>query len=153
MNNYFELFEIDPNYRVDSSLIEEKYLDLQKRYHPDNFTEVDEQIKAMEMVMLINQAYEVFTNNNRLLEYYLDIKGFRLSQGEIKHLLPKSDLMYMFELKSSLRTKGYIRQELKAKVKSIRLRLIEFIKENNHRDIKVNLARLIFFNNSLQNIG
>jgi len=153
MKNYFELFEIDLNYRVDGSIVEDKYINLQKHYHPDNFTEVNDQLKAMEMIMLINQAYEVFTNADKLLEYYLNIKGFKLAEDEIKHLLPKSDLLYMFELKNSARSKDYIRKELKERRKCIRLSLIRFIEENSYRDIKVNLARLIFFNNSLQNIG
>ena len=59
----------------------------------------------------------------------------------------------MFELKNSARSKDYIRKELKERRKCIRLSLIRFIEENSYRDIKVNLARLIFFNNSLQNIG
>jgi len=153
MVNYFELFEIDPSYDLEKSLVEERYVELQEKYHPDNFIETDDQLKAMEMVMSVNNAYEILRDKNKFLIHYLSVNGVKVSIEEAKQLVPRPDLLYIFELKGTIKSKRYLREALKEKIEEIRLALIKSIKRNNKTKIRTNLSRLVFFINSLKNIG
>ena len=69
--NYFELFEFDVAPIVDKSLLTKKYLQLQKQYHPDNFSLSDEneQNQSLEMSSLINKAFAVFKDDLKTIGY------------------------------------------------------------------------------------
>lgn len=146
--NYFEIFGLESNYKIDENLIEERYLSLQKKFHPDNFDSAELQIQAAEKIMKVNDAYDILKNPNSLMEYYLLDSGYVLNNEEIKNNLPKIDLEFLLECQE----KGITKQTVEGKLLSIRLTLEKSIKEKNKEDIIKNLARLKFFNKSLQKI-
>lgn len=147
MSNYFELFNLQPCYQLDSAELEAKYLQLQKQYHPDNFSSVSEQLQAVEKIVLINDAYQVLSNQVSLFEYYLAEKGIKLSEDEIKKNMSKDDLMFLLQIQKNNNI-----QELKEKTSSLTLSLIKSIEAQNNDDIKHYLAQLLFYNKSLKHI-
>ena len=56
--NYFELFELPVSFIVDKSKLALKYFELQKKYHPDFFTQSTEaeQSDALETSSQVNKA-------------------------------------------------------------------------------------------------
>ena len=60
--NYFELFELPVAPRVDKSSLARKYFELQKRYHPDFFSNAseDDREAALQKSAAINKAYNIF---------------------------------------------------------------------------------------------
>ena len=60
--NYFEMFEIPVSLIIDKAAITKKYVELQKKYHPDFFTQENEaaQEDALETSSAINKAMKVF---------------------------------------------------------------------------------------------
>jgi molecular chaperone HscB len=100
--NYFELFDIKPTLKPDKKLISTRYFELQKKYHPDFFSQEseEEQAKALEKSSMINKAWKVFNDTDETIKYVLQLKG--LLEEEEKYQLPPDFLMEMMELNEKL---------------------------------------------------
>ena len=100
--NYFELFKFEIAPIIDKSLLTKKYLQLQKQYHPDNYSlsDEDEQNQSLEMSSLINKAFAVFKDELQTVGYFLVTKGL-ISEDE-KYQLPSAFLMEMMEVNEQI---------------------------------------------------
>jgi len=100
--NYFELFEIPVSFKVDKNILAQKYFALQKKYHPDFFTQETEyeQAEALEASSQINKAFKTLKNEDETLKYVLQLKG--LIEDDEKYQLPPAFLMEMMELNEEL---------------------------------------------------
>lgn len=100
--NYFELFEIPVSLTVDENIIRNKYLALQKKYHPDFFSNESDEAQAavLEKSSLINKGYKTFQNADETIKYVLQLKN--LLEEEEKYQLPPDFLMEMMELNEAL---------------------------------------------------
>ena len=100
--NYFELFDIPVSLNIDKSSLAKKYFELQKKYHPDFYTQADEeeQQQVLEKSSAINKALKIFQNKDSTIKYVLQIKG--LLQEEEKYPLPPDFLMEVMELNENL---------------------------------------------------
>ncbi len=100
--NYFELFEIPVSLTIDKAVVTKKYVELQKKYHPDFYTRENEmaQEEALEKSAAINKAMKVFKTTDTTLKYVLELKG--LIEEEEKYPLPHDFLMEVMELNESL---------------------------------------------------
>jgi len=110
--NYFELFEFEIAPIIDKSLLTKKYLQLQKQYHPDNYSLSDEneQNQSLEMSSLINKAFAIFKDDLKTIGYFLEIKG--LISEEEKYQLPSAFLMEMMEVNEQIDEGGFDEMEL-----------------------------------------
>lgn len=100
--NYFELFELPVSPEIDQRKLAQKYFELQKKYHPDFFTQATEheQDEALEMSSQLNKALKVFKNREETIKYLLQLKA--LLEEEEKYQLPPAFLMEMMELNEEL---------------------------------------------------
>ncbi|MEP6583286.1 MAG: Fe-S protein assembly co-chaperone HscB [Ginsengibacter sp.] len=100
--NYFELFEIPVSLTVDQKKVASQYFALQKKYHPDYFTNAneEEQNEALEKSSLINKGFKTLKEPDALIKYVLEIKGLLVE--EEKYELPPDFLMEMMELNEAL---------------------------------------------------
>lgn len=100
--NYFELFEIPESLQVDKKYLQIKYFELQKKYHPDFFSNESEEDQAdvLEKSSMINKAYKTFQNDDETIKYVLQQKG--LLAEEEKYELPPDFLMEMMELNEAI---------------------------------------------------
>ena len=100
--NYFELFDIPISLSVDKAGLHKKYFELQKKYHPDFFTQADDatQEEALEKSSLINKALKTFQQEQTTIKYVLQLKG--LLEEEEKYQLPPDFLMEVMELNEAL---------------------------------------------------
>ncbi|MBS1756436.1 MAG: Fe-S protein assembly co-chaperone HscB [Bacteroidetes bacterium] len=100
--NYFELFNLPVAPTVDKSLLSKKYFELQKKYHPDFFSNNTEEEKEMVVQQSadVNKAYKIFQNKEKTIEYFLQQKG--LVEFDEKYTLPPDFLMEMMELNEAL---------------------------------------------------
>ncbi|HMP93682.1 MAG TPA: Fe-S protein assembly co-chaperone HscB [Phnomibacter sp.] len=116
--NYFELYQIPPAFQIDRQLLTRRYLELQKQYHPDYFTQASpqEQAEVLEKSSAINQAYRIFTNPHQTIKYLLTLKG--LLEEEEKYTLPPDFLMEVMELNEA-KMEGASQQEIASKVEQL----------------------------------
>jgi len=100
--NYFELFDIPVSLQVDRSLLAKKYFDLQKKYHPDFYSNAseEEQQEVLEKSSDINKALKIFRDSDATIKYVLQLKG--LLEEEEKYQLPPEFLMEVMELNENL---------------------------------------------------
>ncbi|MEJ7671234.1 MAG: Fe-S protein assembly co-chaperone HscB [Chitinophagaceae bacterium] len=87
---------------VDKKYTQDKYFELQKKYHPDFFSNEnkEEQDAVLEKSSMINKAYKLFQNENETMKYVLQLKN--LLEDEEKYQLPPEFLAEMMELNESL---------------------------------------------------
>ena len=100
--NYFELFDLPVSLNVDKSRLAKKYFELQKKYHPDYFTQATEaeQEEALEKSSAVNKALKILKDKDSTIKYLLQLKG--LLEEEEKYLLPPDFLMEVMELNEEL---------------------------------------------------
>lgn len=100
--NYFELFGLEPAPKVDNSLLASKYFALQRASHPDFFTQATEheQENALQQSAEINKAFATLQNDDKTLEYFLQLKAVIVPDE--KYELPPGFLMEMMELNETL---------------------------------------------------
>ncbi len=100
--NYFELFELPVCINTPKHLLAQKYFALQKKYHPDFFTQQTEfeQEEALELSSQVNKAFKTFKSEDETIKYVLQLKG--LLKEEEKYQLPPDFLMEVMELNENL---------------------------------------------------
>jgi molecular chaperone HscB len=100
--NYFEIFDLPVSPKINRSLLSKKYIELQKKNHPDFFTNSteSEQEDALILSSQINKGLKVLQNEDETIKYFLQLKGL-LTEDE-KYQLPPAFLMEMMELNEEL---------------------------------------------------
>jgi molecular chaperone HscB len=107
--NYFELFELPVSIRIDKARLSQRYIELQKRYHPDFFVKANEQEQedALERSSQLNRAYKLFKNEDETIKYVLQLRG--MMEDDEKYQLPPDFLMEMMDLNEDLGTGSAMR--------------------------------------------
>jgi molecular chaperone HscB len=100
--NYFELFELPVSLKIDQGKLAQKYFELQKKNHPDFFTQSTEheQEEALEISSQLNKALKIFKHREETIKYVLQLKG--LLKEDEKYPLPTDFLLEMMELNEAL---------------------------------------------------
>ena len=99
---YFELFELPVSLKMDKAALTRKYFALQKKYHPDFFSNAtdEEQAEVLEKSSLVNKAYKALQDEDETIKYVLIQKG--LMQEEEKFQLAPGFLMEMMDLNEAV---------------------------------------------------
>ena len=100
--NYFELFGIPVQLKVNLAAISGKFFELSKKYHPDYFINegAEAQAHALENSALLNKAFKTFQSPDETIKYVLQWKG--LLEEEEKYELPPDFLMEVLEINEQL---------------------------------------------------
>jgi molecular chaperone HscB len=100
--NYFELFDMPLAPTVNKALLAEKYFALQKKSHPDFFSQSTEaeQEEALDLSADINKAFTIFRDDQKTIEYFLQVTG-HIAADE-KYALDPAFLMEMMEMNETL---------------------------------------------------
>lgn len=98
MENYFELFGIPETLQPNIAQVKKQFYTLCKQYHPDRLAmaEEGEREEGLKKAAIINEAYKVVCNQDRLMAYVLQLHAM-LQENE-QYKLPPDFLMEMMEL-------------------------------------------------------
>src|SRR6266699_4619072 len=101
--DYFALFEMPRKLWIEMSGLEQKFLQLSWKLHPDNFVNASEQERELSLKKSseLNDAYRQLRDPLARVEYLLEIEGER-KEGETKQQAPPELLEEVFELNESL---------------------------------------------------
>src|SRR6266851_2541811 len=101
--DYFALFEMPRKLWVEMNGLEQKFLQLSWKLHPDNFVNATEQERefSLKHSSELNDAYRTLRDPVARFEYLLGIEGAR-KEGEHKQQAPPELLEEVFELNESL---------------------------------------------------
>jgi molecular chaperone HscB len=101
--DYFALFELPRKLWIEMGVLEQKFLQLSWKLHPDNFVNAsrEEQELSLKRSSELNDAYRVLRDPVARVEYLLELEGAR-KEGEHKQQAPAELLEEVFELNESL---------------------------------------------------
>lgn len=99
--NYFELFGLPIEFRIDTDLLNDRYLGLQKEVHPDNFAAGTDQEKrlSMQWATFINTANATLKSPLARAIYLLELHDVKMENNPE---LPPDFLMQQIELREQL---------------------------------------------------
>lgn len=98
--NYFEAFGFPKLLDIDLKVLEKRFYELSRKYHPDYFTTAssEDRAQALRMTALVNDAYRTLRHLVRRVEYLLELEGFKPDGSKV----PKTFLMEVFEINEQL---------------------------------------------------
>lgn len=101
--DYFALFGLPRKLWIEMDALEEKFLQLSWKVHPDNFVNATEHEResALRRSSDLNDAYRALRDPIARVEYLLELEGKR-KEGEQKQQAPPELLEEVFELNESL---------------------------------------------------
>lgn len=102
--NYFELMELPASFDIDEAALHKQYIALQQQYHPDKWVGKPEEdrIKAVNVAMDLNDAYETLKSPLERAQHLLALQGVFVN-GEQDNVKPDNALlMEMMELREQL---------------------------------------------------
>lgn len=101
--DYFALFEMPRKLWIEMSGLEQKFLQLSWKLHPDNFVNATEKERefSLQRSSELNDAYRTLRDPVGRVEYLLGIEGAR-KEGEHQQQAPPELLEEVFELNESL---------------------------------------------------
>ena len=102
-SDYFAMFELPRKLWIEMGALEQKFLQLSWKLHPDNFVSATEQEREISLKRSseLNDAYRTLREPIARVEYLLAIEGMR-KNGENKQQAPPELLEEVFELNESL---------------------------------------------------
>ncbi len=100
--DYFEIFGIPVQLRVEKAGLHQQFIALSRQYHPDYHAQAGDeaQAEALEKSALLNKAYKTFQDSDETIRYVLLQKG--LMEEEEKYTLPPAFLMEVMEINEQL---------------------------------------------------
>ncbi|MEQ9115791.1 MAG: Fe-S protein assembly co-chaperone HscB [Rickettsiales bacterium] len=102
MNNYFEIFNLTPDFLIDLDFLESQYLKLSKKYHPDKFRDQESKKSAYQNTITINKAYETLNSDVLRAEYLMKLNDITLGT-ESDSIKPTQELLInMLDLREEL---------------------------------------------------
>jgi len=101
--DYFAVFGLPRKLWLEMSSLEQKFLQLSWKLHPDNFVNASDKERELSLKRSseLNDAYRVLRDPLARVEYLLKIEGQR-KEGEKKQQAPPELLEEVFELNESL---------------------------------------------------
>jgi molecular chaperone HscB len=101
--DYFAIFDLPRKLWIEMAMLEQKFLQLSWKLHPDNFVNAapEERESSLKRSSELNDAYRTLRDPVARLEYLLAIEGAR-KEGETKQQAPPELLEEVFELNESL---------------------------------------------------
>ena len=101
--SHFELFGIEPSYRIELAALERAYRDIQARVHPDRFARAGEAEKraSLQWTTRVNEAYTTLKHPVQRAAYLLGLNGVDCA-FESNTAMPVEFLTRQLELRESL---------------------------------------------------
>jgi molecular chaperone HscB len=114
---YYEFFGMERKLSLDESLLQNRFYELSRQWHPDRFTRRPpaEQAEALDATSVLNDGYRTLRDPIRRAEYVLEEEGFPIGEQRSKDVPPEL-LEEVFDLNMML-------EELKSGDEDIRPQL------------------------------
>lgn len=78
--NYFSMFDINDQYKIDKSKLDAQYKDLQKIVHPDKYAHEEEDIlkEAQECSAYLSNGYQILKDDYKRANYLVSVERINL---------------------------------------------------------------------------
>ena len=105
LGDYFSFLGLPRRLNVDMSLLEQRFRELSRQYHPDYFYNATqkERLESLERSSFLNDAYRTLRNPVSRIEYLLGLEGLAVTKpGEGSPKVPPALLEEVFALNEEL---------------------------------------------------
>jgi molecular chaperone HscB len=101
--NFYDFFGFDRKLQLDTSVLQKRFYELSRQWHPDRFTRksAGEQAQALEATSVLNDGYRTLRDPVKRAEYLLTEEGFPIGEQRSKDVPPEL-LEEVFELNMML---------------------------------------------------
>ena len=101
--SYFELFELPVSCDIDSGRLRDRYMELQRQYHPDRFAAASDATRrrAVQIAAHVNGAHQTLDVPLKRAEYCLELAGLS-TDSETDAKMDPMFLMQQMELREAL---------------------------------------------------
>ena len=101
--DHFALLGLERRYAIDTDVLEERYRELQARFHPDKFAHQSDADKraAMQWATRVNEAYQALKQPIRRARYLLELLG-QDPQIETNTVMPHEFLLQQMEWREAV---------------------------------------------------
>ena len=126
--NYFQIFDIEVEISIDIGKLNDKYLSLQARFHPDKYVHSSNLEKSMatRLSTFINDAYNTLTNLVSRVDYILEINEYSIDENKtFKNKSFLTEQMILTEKIAEAKPNQYneIKSEISIKIKQLILEM------------------------------
>ena len=114
LKNYFELFGLPVQSRIDAKVLEAAYQALQQRVHPDKFADASEadQRVSMQWATAVNEAYQNLRHPLRRAVHLLNVHGYDV-QAQSNTAMVAEFLIQQMQWRESLEEARQAKDEAK----------------------------------------
>jgi molecular chaperone HscB len=105
LTNYFAFLGLPRRLTMDMSVLEQRFRELSRQYHPDYFYNASqkERLESLERSSFLNDAYRTLRNPVSRIEYLLGLEGLPVTKaGDGSPKVPPSLLQEVFALNEEL---------------------------------------------------
>ena len=159
---HFELFELPVSFDLDLQDLSQRYRELQRVVHPDNFANASDRERrlSVEKAAIINDAYQILKSPLRRARYMLELQSVSFDDEKDMALDP-AFLMEQIELREALaelnqqddpmtslnKIMADIKQRIADELTAIREGLAEeTLNESQKNDLKQRIHKMQFLN-------
>ena len=119
MKNHFATFALLPLFEIDLDVLEKKYLEFQKQFHPDKSSTSD-----IEKSISVNEAYNILQNPLTRASHILQLHGIDLENDSNAPKVDTATLIEVLELREKIFESDFsateiLKKDLNLKIKSL----------------------------------
>lgn len=155
--NYFKILNISEEYDINLKELEDNYLELQKKFHPDNFADSSEKISKMNFSIDLNNGYKILKDNFKRANHLLKINGYDIErEGSNKIKLPFEILTHIFEKRELVDDsvdKNFLEKIISSSYeekKSIEKDIFDLLTSDNFAQAAILLMQVKYINNLIE---
>jgi molecular chaperone HscB len=141
--NHFEKFDFPPKFEINLDDLENKYLELQQKFHPD--TNLDQTTAEINSIF-INQAYKILKNPILRAIYLLQLQGIDIDSDECIIKPSHENLVFVMELREDIlenpTNQNQIKQKIKKMITDEMPSVIEFMAKENYQEAAQKLIKI-----------
>ncbi|VFP78418.1 Co-chaperone protein HscB [Buchnera aphidicola (Cinara cuneomaculata)] len=149
--NYFDLFQLSPQFNIDQNKLINKFYELQHKYHPDNY--LDKKLNKKNQLLMsikINQGFNILKNKFTRAQYLLKINKKKINTKKNYISNQNNVLIKQFQLHEKLqkiKNQSNSHIQINNFIKKIKVKLnLYFLQFNNAiQEKKINSANKIFY--------
>ncbi len=156
--NYFELLNLEKIYKIDFNLLNQRYLEMQMKYHPDKAENNQQKEQCLSISMNLNKAYSTLKDDLARAEYLLsleaiDCSNFNSTKHVTNYTLEKiwHDLEKLEQLQEVKEIENFYSQKVEQQ-KTIINNIQESFAQRQLTAMQNNIIELRYLNNLINNI-
>lgn len=145
--DFFSLFGVESKYEQDLIELKQRWYQLQRQYHPDNYINAsnEDKNKVIEIAAIINTAYQTLISPVKRAIYLLKTKGIELD-SETNTNMPAEFLMEQMEIRERMLEGEDLSQEIAVALQACEQDFIQALSNPAHSEqAKLALRKMMFY--------